>query len=267
MRQWLSIPAGALVLVAFQVPDVGWGSVVAALLIGSVLALAVSRSTASGPGLIVTLSGLLFVSWALISIPEGVLFDVIEPGAAPVALVMALVASISAVVAVVAVSGRLGEGSAAPGWESPIRSPQALLWRLVASPALFVVCYFVAGMIIFPFVEEYYVGRVLPDPAAIVSMQVLRSLAIVGAAYPLLRTLRTRRDAVLVLAVALPVFGVLAPLLPANDLMPGGVRLVHALETLPYYALFGAVVAVWFGPPRSVGPTVEATEPLRAAAG
>lgn len=250
MRLWLSIPAGAVVLVAGSYPQITIGSVVASLLVCGVLALAVERSTASGPGLIVMLAGLLYVTFPLISLPEGVLFDVIEPAEAVVALAWLLVLMVAAVTVQVAVAGRLEPGPATPVSSSPIRTTRALLWRLAAVPAVFILCYFVAGLIIFPFVEPYYEGRLMPDPEAIVSMQVLRSLAIVGAAYPLLRTLPRRRDAVLVLALALPVFGAVAPLLPANDVMPASIRLVHALETVPYYALFGALVAVWFGPPR-----------------
>jgi hypothetical protein len=250
MRLWLSIPAGAAVLVAGGYPQITWGSVVASLLVCAVLAVAAERSTGSGPGLIVMLAGLLYVTFALISLPEGVLFDVIEPAGAVVSLAWMLVITVAAVTVQVAVAGRLEPAPPTPTSSSPIRSTRGLLWRLAAAPAVFILFYFVAGLIIFPFVEPYYEGRVMPDPQAIVSMQVLRSLAIVGAAYPLLRTIHRRRDAVLVLALALPVFGAVAPLLPANDLMPGSIRLVHALETVPYYALFGALVAVWFGPPR-----------------
>lgn len=254
MRLWLSIPAGAAVLVAAHFPGITWGWVVSSLLICGVLALAVARSTASGPGLIVMLSGLLFVVFGLINLPEGVLFDVIEPAPAVVSLAQFLVVTVAAVTVLVAVAGRLGPGPVAETAPGPIRSTRGLLWRLAATPAVFILFYFIAGLIIFPFVEPYYEGRVMPDPMAIVSMQLLRSLAIVGVAYPLLRTFVRRRDAVLVLALALPVFGVVAPLLPANDIMPPFVRLVHGLEMLPYYALYGALVAAWFGPPRQRAP-------------
>jgi len=249
MKQWLALVAGAAVLVVFELPRLSGGAVVAALLASAVLVLALSRSNASGPGSIVILTGLLFVTSWLVNIPEGVLFDVIEPAAAPVGLVKALLASFAAVLVIVAVAGRSGPGRAgdsAPGPDlpatatlavatspSPIRSVRGLLWRLAATPAVFVACYFVAGMIIYPIVRDYYVGRAMPDPLAIASMQVLRSLALLAAAYSLLRTLERRRDAVLVLGLALPVFGAVFPMLPANDLMPAGVRLVHALETVP----------------------------------
>jgi hypothetical protein len=260
MRLWLSIPAGAVVFLAAAFPDITWGWVVASLLVCGVLALAVSRSTASGPGLIVMLSGLVFVFSWLINLPEGVLFDVIEPAAAVVSLARLLVVTVVAVTVLVAVAGRLGPGPVEETRPGPVRSARGLLWRLAASPAVFILCYFVAGLIIYPFVEPYYQGRVMPEPLAIVSMQLLRALAIVGVAYPLLRTFSRRRDAVLVLALALPVFGVVSPMLPANDAMPAFIRLVHSLEMLPYYTLYGALVAAWFGPPRR-----RASSPLPAS--
>lgn len=247
MRLWISIPAATAVLLVFHLPRFTWGDALASLLVCAVLAMAVSRSTASGPALIATLAGLHFVTSWLINIPEGVLFDVIKPAAAPAALVRSLVASICAVTVLAAVAGRLRTGEAPSEFAAPIRTVRALMWRLAALPVIFLVCYFIAGILIFPFVKQYYAGRTMPDPAAIASMQILRSLAILAAAYPVLRTLPSRRDAVLVLAIAVPVFGSIAPLLPANDLMPAPVRLVHALETAPYYALFGALAAVWFG--------------------
>jgi hypothetical protein len=263
MRFWLSIPAGAAVLVAGDFPQITWGSVGASLLVCAVLALAVARSTASGPGLIVILSGLLFGMTWLVNLPEAVLYDVMEPARAVVSLARMLVVTVAAVTVLIAVAGRLGAGTGVETPASPIRSARGLIWRLVAAPAVFILCGAVAGLLIFPLVEPYYEGRVMPDLLAMVSMQVLRALAIVGVAYPLLRTLPRRRDAVLVLALALPVLGVIVPLLPANDLMPPFVRLVHAIETLPYYALYGVLVAVWFGPPRQGAPG--AVPPVRAA--
>ncbi len=249
MRLWLSIPTAAAVLLAFHLPRFTWGDVLASLFICTVLAMAVFRSNASGPGLITALAGLHFVTSALINIPEGVLFDVIKPAAAPGALLVSLAASLCAVIVLVAVAGRLGKEGKPATSAAPVLTVRGLLWRLALLPMVFLVCYFAAGMAIFPFVKEYYAMRTMPDPAAIASMQILRSLAILGAAYPLLRTLPSRRDAVIVLATALPVLGAIAPLLPANDLMPGSIRLVHALEMTPYYALFGALTAVCFGSP------------------
>jgi hypothetical protein len=248
-RQWLSVLVGGAVLLVFAQNGMGWGAIVSSLLMAGVVWLAMARSTASGVGLVVMLTGLVFVTTWLANIPEGVLFDVIEPAEAPVLLLVTLVTAVAAIVAMTAVAGRL-TAEAGPRPPSPDRPNGAVAWRLVALPVVFVVCYFLAGMLIYPYVEPYYVGRAMPGPGSIASMQVLRSLALVGAAYPLLRTFRERRDAILVLALALPVLGAIAPLLPANEAMPASIRLVHGLEMAPYYALFGWLIAVWLGPRR-----------------
>ena len=52
------------------------------------------------------------------------------------------------------------------------------------------------------------------------------------------------RDAI---AAVLPVLGGIVPLLPENPLMPFPVRAAHAVEIATYYALYGALIATWFG--------------------
>ncbi len=250
MRLWGAVLAGAVAMMATYLPGFGWGEAAGALLVAGGMGLVVARSRASGPALVVMIAGLYFVASWLVNIPEGVLFDVIPVTQAPTLLVRVLLTSVLAATVVVWVAGRLGRQEIAPTVSVPIDTPWALLWRLAATVAVFIACYFIAGMIIFPFVKAYYAGRTMPQPAAIVAMQVLRSLAILGAAYPLLRTFGSRRDAALVLGVVLPVFGAIAPMLPANDIMPPSVRLVHSLEVTPYLALFGVLLAVWFGPAR-----------------
>lgn len=162
---------------------------------------------------------------------------------------------------VVWVAGRLQQREAAPSAAIRIDTTWALLWRLAATVAAFTACYFVAGMLVYPFVKSYYAGRAMPQLSVMLAMQVLRSLAILAAAYPLLRTFPSRRDAALVLGVALPVFGAIAPILPSNSIMPPAIRLAHTLEVAPYLALFGILLAVWFGPVRrreEAAPVMEA---------
>ncbi len=264
MRLWGAVLAGAVVMMATYLPGFGWGEAAGALLVAGAMGLIVARSRASGPGLIVMVAGLYFVVSWLVNIPEGVIFDVIPAAQAPTVLVRMLLTSVVAATAVVWVAGRLKQQEGAPSAAVPIDGAWALLWRLAATVAVFIACYFVAGMIIFPFVKAYYAGRTMPQPTAIVAMQVLRSLAILGAAYPLLRTFASRRDAALVLGISLPLMGAIAPMLPANDLMPPSVRLVHCLEVTPYLALFGVLLAVWFGPARRRAPG--ATPALEAVA-
>ncbi len=249
MRLWAAVLAGAVVLIASHLPGFGWGEAAAALLSAGVMGLIVARARASGPALVVMVAGLNFVVSSGVNLPEAVVFDVIPAPLAATTLVRVLLDSVVAALVVVWVAGRLGRAEASPT-TAPIDTIWALLWRLAATVAVFIVCYFVAGMLVFPFVKAYYAGRALPQPTVIVAMQVLRSLALLGAAYPLLRTFASRRDAMLVLGVTLPLLGAIGPMLPANPLMPPSIRLAHTLETVPYLALFGVLLALWYGPPR-----------------
>lgn len=87
---------------------------------------------------------------------------------------------------------------------------------------------------------------VLFDVIQIGAAPVLRAPAIIAALYPALRTMRSRREALVLAALGLQAIG-LSELLAANDLMPPRVRLVHGLEMAPYYAFYGWLVARWFG--------------------
>ena len=233
-------------------PQPSFGHAVAALLVAAVLCLAAACSTASGAELVAVLATLYFVFGTLVNIPEGVLFDVVKVVDAPVAMARELGIAIVLAVTVAAVFGRVRPAGDRAVISAPFATVPALLTRLAAAVAVFVVCYFVAGMIIFPFVKDYYAGRAMPGPGAIVSMQLLRAVALVATASFLLRTIPSRRHARLVLALALPVLGAIAQLIPPNPLMPPAVRIVHGLEITPYYVLFGFLLATWFGPRRAL---------------
>ncbi len=264
MRLWAAVLAATVVLLASYLPGFGWGEAAGALVLAGAMGLMVARSRASGPALVLAVAGLAFgVSW-LVNIPEGVLFDVIPVTMAPPELLRGLVTSLVAATVVVWVAGRLRQEEAGPSAAVPIRTAWSLFWRLAATVAVFAVCYIAAGLVIYPFVKAYYAGRTLPQPTVMLAMQVLRSLAILGAAYPLLRTFASRRDAMLVLGVALPAFGAIVPMLPSNPLMPPSVRLVHTLETAPYLALFGVLLAVWFGPPSRRAEAAPVPQPATA---
>ena len=261
MRSWGAVLAGAVVLVASYLPGFGWGEAAGALVVAGAMGLIVARSRAAGPALVVMVAGLYFVVSYGVNIPEAVVFDVMPAKTAPTLLVRSLLIGVVAATVVVWVAGRLRQSAAAPGAVVPIDTAWRLFWRLAATVAVFIACYFVAGALVYPFVKAYYAGRAMPQWSVMVAMQVLRSLALLGAAYPLLRTFGSRRDAVLVLGVVLPLFGAIAPMLPSNTIMPPMIRLAHTLETAPYLALFGVLLAIWFGPPRRRGAAVPAATP------
>lgn len=198
----------------------GWVEAVSALLICAVLCWITACSRASGSELLIALAGIYFIPSMLINIPEGVLFDVIKIGQAPLILARGLGVSLLIALTIVALFRRF---EAAPGLNlNPISELPVLgfVWRLVAAVFLFIICYFAAGILIYPLVKDYYEVRTMPEPEAIVCMQILRAVALLAAARLVLRGVPRPRDARLILAMAFPVIGCIAVMLPANDLMP-----------------------------------------------
>lgn len=244
---WSGLAAAAVVLASGLNWEIGWGKIVAALVAGFVLTLAAHWTRASGAALVAMLAGLYVVPSSLINLPEAVLFDVIKVGEAPVLLAREVLTALLLASVVAWMMGQWRAPQATERAEAPAYSAVGLLWRLAAAVGTFVVCYLVVGVVIYPYVKQYYAVRQMPPVAAIVAMQVLRALALLCAAYPLVRASETRRTGRWLLALALPAFGALVPLLPANPFMPDMVRLVHALEIIPYYALYGWLLATWFG--------------------
>lgn len=235
-----------------------WDVAVSALMTVFTLCWLTAKSRDSGAVLVLTLTGIYFMLVALVNIPEGVLFDVIPMKQAPQIMAKVFVHGFILAVALAALFGRF---KAAPG-ESAFQqmSLVGVVWRLPLAMAVFMVCYVVAGLIIFPFVKEYYAGRVMPEPTAMLFMLGLRAAAMVVAGLLLLHGLRYRRDAVAILSVAFPVISILSLMVLHNDVMPANIRLVHTAETVPYYVLIGFLLALLFGPKtwKEVAPPVAA---------
>jgi len=238
-----------------------WGEAASALLVCTVLCWMTARSSASGVELVATLAGFYFIIVSLTTIPEGVLFDVIEVGQAPLMMARELGIALTIGITLAALFQR---SRAAPG-ATPSRGMDmtiaGLLWRLVAAVLVFLFCYFAAGMLIYPWVKGYYQGRNMPEPEAMIATVVLKVVALIVAAWLAVRGIPSRRDARLILATAFPVVGVFSLMLHHNELMPAAVRWVHTVEMTPYYALFGFLLATWFGPPRPGASPAEGGHP------
>ena len=227
-----------------------WDVMVSALLVCTVLCWITERSQVSGAELVVTLTGFYFVLASVSNIPEGVFFDVIKVSQAPLIMAHSLGIALAIAIVIALLFGRTKMEPATPVWTSDM-SILGLIWRLAASIAVFLVCYFGAGMLIFPLVKSYYQGRAMPTFEAMAAMVSLRAVLLIFAAGLVSRGIPSRKDARLILATAFPVIGVISLMIPHNDLMPPFVRLVHTAEMVPYYALCGFLFATWFGPPRA----------------
>lgn len=238
------------------------GEAASALLVCTVLCWMTVRSQATGAELVATLGAFYFILVSVNTIPEGVLFDVIKVGQAPMMMVKQMGIGLVIACCIALLFQRTKVVSTDRSAQSNNLTIVGLLWRLVASAVVFLFCYFAAGMLIYPLVKNYYQGRNMPEPAALIAMVALRAVVLVAGAWLALRRIPNRRDARLILTTAFPVIGVFSLMLHNNDIMPPAVRWVHTMEMAPYYALCGFLFAVWFGPlndkakgPAGGGPT------------
>ena len=151
-------------------------------------------------------------------------------------------------------------GAAAPVWalifrgigrpsrSIPPRPLTAHLWRFAASDFAYLFLYFLAGMIILPFVRAYYATQALPGTTTIISLQLLlRGPVFIFLCVLMLRMLGMRRGAgALALGAAFTVLSGVAPLLIPNPVFPDSVRWVHFCEVTSSNFLFGAFVGwIW----------------------
>jgi len=238
-----------------------WGEAASALLVCIVLCWTTIRSRASGAELVATLAGFYFLLVSVNTIPEGVLFDVVKVGQAPLMMTKQLGIGLVIACFITVLFGRAKAAHRAVPVPGTGLTIVGLLWRLVAAIVVFLFCYAAAGMLIFPLVKGYYQGRNMPEPEAMVAMVVLRVVFLIVAAWLVLRSIPDRRDTRLILTTAFPVIGVFSLMLHPNEIMPPAVRLVHTVEMAPYYTLFGYLLAVWFGPPRASKSPAERCQP------
>jgi hypothetical protein len=134
------------------------------------------------------------------------------------------------------------------------RSVGERLWRLVACDLTYLVLYFAAGMLIFPYVKSFYATQTLPSTGTIVGLQLL----VRGPLFLLLCLLLTRMLGMPRLGGALAVgllftaLSGIAPLLMPNPYFPDAVRWAHFSEVVSENFLFGALVAWLWGQPKVV---------------
>jgi len=190
---------------------------------------------------------LLFAIWGgiqAISLSELFLFDIGITRAQTIGLMVYGLAQAAAAGATLGwLIGPRGHGTAPAA--VPVRPG-----RLAIAPPLYVVCYLGAGMLVWPFIAEYYQARPMPSLGPVVALQVVRGLAF-GAIVLLIaqRCDGGRLERALVAGLTLAVLGGAAPLVMPNPLMPAAIRLAHLFEVVPSMFAFAALLA-WTLTPR-----------------
>jgi uncharacterized membrane protein (DUF485 family) len=111
------------------------------------------------------------------------------------------------------------------------RSAANWVGRMLLGDLLYVLCYFVAGIIALPFVKDLYAGIKLPGPASILEVEIFRGLVYVAAGLAVVHGIRGKpARAAMVLGLSFPILAGVAPLLLPNPLLPDYVRLAHGFE-------------------------------------
>jgi hypothetical protein len=135
-------------------------------------------------------------------------------------------------------------------------------WRFALSDFSYLLLYYLAGMIIFPFVKDFYATQHLPSMGTIVALQLLiRGPVFVVVCIALTRMLGLGRlqGAIAVGAVFTLISGV-APLIVPNPVFPDSVRWVHFCEVVSENFVFGAIVAWLWGHPQVIHAPVLAAQ-------
>jgi len=130
----------------------------------------------------------------------------------------------------------------------PHRSVSQTVGRAVLCSACYVFLYFLAGMIIFPYVRDFYATQQIPSPGQIVSLQFfVRGPVFILVCLTLLRMFRLPHfSGALAVGLAFTVLSGVAPLIMPNPIFPDSVRWVHFGEVTSSNLVFGFVVGwVW----------------------
>jgi hypothetical protein len=123
------------------------------------------------------------------------------------------------------------------------------LWRFALADLAYPVLYFVAGMIIFPYVRDFYAAQTIPPLGKVFAMQLLvRGPIFVGICLLMTRMLGLSRLAgAVAVGLAFSTLDGIAPLIVPSGVFPDAVRWAHFCEVAVSNFAFGAFVAWLWG--------------------
>jgi hypothetical protein len=230
-----------------------WG-IVASCLWSTVVAWLALGSRRHGAPLALTLFVVTLLANQVTSLLEAVVFHVLTVAIvlslAPTVVLPQLVAAFAIVWAVGAWKVAARRGAA-----EPVRWG-ALGARGVLVAAIYLVCYFVAGMFVFPFVRDFYMARSLPPGGLVAALQFFVRGPIFAVAIAMLvwQMPTPRRQHAFAGALLMCVVGGLVPLLIPNPLFPDAIRYAHMVEVVCSNLVFGALAGWLLSPRRAILP-------------
>jgi hypothetical protein len=221
-----------------------WWALLANLLIAATLAWFARSAAWAGWRLAVALFIVAFGIGHANSLIEAYVFGFFpRPGEVQALFASAFVTTALFAPLMVWLTGRWREAGTA---QVPPPRHSAINWtaRFAAGAVAYLVLYFAAGMIIYPYVQGFYEQRPLPPGATIAGLQLfVRGPLFVLFGWVIARMVPgSRARHALLVAVAMAVLGGAAPLLVPNPYFPDAVRWVHFAEVVTSNFVFGAIV-------------------------
>jgi hypothetical protein len=189
----------------------------------------------------------LFVAYGLIGtvniMLEGVFFNIFPIAAGMRFLASGLITGFALSAAMVLVAGKM---SAERYEGKPAQLRKGWLLRLPVLAFAYVILFFVAGGLVYPYVRHFYENRVMPSMGSIVGGEFVRGLIYAVAMLPAARLMSGHRwRAAAILGLCLSVFGGVAPiLLPNNKYLPADILPYHLVEVGCENFLLG-VIGAW----------------------
>jgi hypothetical protein len=191
----------------------------------------------------------LFLAYGLIGtvniMLEGIFFNIFPLAAGIRLLASGLITAFVLSAAIVVVAGKIS----AQGYEQRhAQLTKGWLFRLPVLAFAYVILFFVAGGLVYPYVQHFYANRVMPSMGAILGVEFLRGLVYAVAMLPFARLAMGHRwRAAGIFGLCLSVFGGVAPLLlPNNKYLPADILPYHLVEVGCENFLLGVIGALLF---------------------
>jgi hypothetical protein len=191
----------------------------------------------------------LFAAYGLIGTVnitlEGMFFNIFPIAAGIRFLASGLITAFVLCAAMVVVAGKMS----AEGYQwqrAQLRKGWILLLPVLAFA--YVILFFVAGGLVYPYVRHFYENRVMPSMGTVVGGEFVRGLIYAVAMLPFARLATGHRwRAAGILGLCLSVFGGIAPLLlPNNKYLPADILPYHLVEVGCENFLLGVIGALLF---------------------
>jgi hypothetical protein len=124
-----------------------------------------------------------------------------------------------------------------------------LVWKFLLCDVTYLILYYGIGLIIFPYVKDFYATQTLPSLGTIAALQLLvRGPLFILFCVAVTRMLgMPRLSGALMVGLVFTLLSGLAPLLMPNPYFPDSVRWVHLCEVTSENFVFGAIVAWLWG--------------------